>query len=353
MNRPELKQGDYDNADVRLLQRMLRDLNYLTDTPDGDFGPATEAALIRYQEQYMLGLDGNGTGDTWGVCGPNTWAGLEAQFGDLDGLRSEEDVEVYVDETYEDAVLSDKSPDELLAALAAAANERLAAAGVPYVPYKFGDEQPNWGAFRWWDWEVTIDRQHFLAARDENNPETYNPVYNMDTAYHEARHAEQWWQVARALAGAYDLDGPGIHAETDLHPDIANLAAADPLRTGDATATAALTWYEHKMKLTSPASGVDSSNELDAAGAGGGVQRQVDENDWGPAAGRQLLRLGHGNPGEIRYLQELLVYRNFHPGEPDSAFGPRTEAAVKAFQASRGLDDDGIVGRRTWEALLP
>lgn len=79
-----------------------------------------------------------------------------------------------------------------------------------------------------------------------------------------------------------------------------------------------------------------------------------DENDWGgPAAGRRLLRLGHGDPGEIRYLQELLVYRDFQPGEPDSDFGPLTEEAVKAFQRGRGLTDDGVVGRLTWEALLP
>ncbi len=32
-------------------------------------------------------------------------------------------------------------------------------------------------------------------------------------------------------------------------------------------------------------------------------------------------------------------------------FGPKTEKAVKEFQRSSGLDDDGVVGRMTWEAL--
>ena len=36
----------------------------------------------------------------------------------------------------------------------------------------------------------------------------------------------------------------------------------------------------------------------------------------------------------------------------DSIFGPVTEAAVRAYQASAGLDVDGVVGPQTWRALL-
>ena len=36
----------------------------------------------------------------------------------------------------------------------------------------------------------------------------------------------------------------------------------------------------------------------------------------------------------------------------DNSFGPATEDAVKAFQASAGLEPDGIVGRQTWDALV-
>ena len=38
------------------------------------------------------------------------------------------------------------------------------------------------------------------------------------------------------------------------------------------------------------------------------------------------------------------------PGAVDGDFGPKTEAAVKAYQQDRGVESDGIVGDQTWWA---
>src|SRR4051812_50072766 len=56
-----------------------------------------------------------------------------------------------------------------------------------------------------------------------------------------------------------------------------------------------------------------------------------------------------GHP--ILTLQELLRAHG-HQIAADGVFGPRTEAAVRAVQTSRGLTADGIVGPQTWPAVI-
>src|SRR5512134_549620 len=76
-----------------------------------------------------------------------------------------------------------------------------------------------------------------------------------------------------------------------------------------------------------------------AAERGGGVQ---------PGASQSLLARGAGyeqvaGSRRVRALQSALRRLKHDPGPIDGLFGPRTEAAVRAFQQSRGLVVDGIV----------
>jgi hypothetical protein len=54
---------------------------------------------------------------------------------------------------------------------------------------------------------------------------------------------------------------------------------------------------------------------------------------------------------EVRKLQRELRSEGFII-DVDGQFGRDTEDSVKRFQRDQGLDDDGIVGARTWAALL-
>src|SRR3954470_17911062 len=64
-----------------------------------------------------------------------------------------------------------------------------------------------------------------------------------------------------------------------------------------------------------------------------------------PAVPREPLRFGSTGPDVARVQATLGI-------ATDGIFGPRTDAAVRAFQQKVGLAADGIVGAATWHALF-
>ncbi len=66
----------------------------------------------------------------------------------------------------------------------------------------------------------------------------------------------------------------------------------------------------------------------------------------------ETIRTGSRGP-MVELLQLSLTRTGFTPGNIDGVFGRRTAEAVRRFQEANRLTSDAIVGRRTWEALMP
>jgi peptidoglycan hydrolase-like protein with peptidoglycan-binding domain len=70
--------------------------------------------------------------------------------------------------------------------------------------------------------------------------------------------------------------------------------------------------------------------------------------------GMQLgeAQLSTGSSGEeVKKIQQILQGQGYNVGPVDGLYGPQTQAAVQAFQKTKGLLPDGIVGPLTWSAL--
>jgi hypothetical protein len=63
-----------------------------------------------------------------------------------------------------------------------------------------------------------------------------------------------------------------------------------------------------------------------------------------------LVKLGSRGK-TVAKLQQLLKEKGFLSDLPDGIFGPGTHRALKSFQKTNNLLDDGIAGKRTWEEL--
>ena len=59
----------------------------------------------------------------------------------------------------------------------------------------------------------------------------------------------------------------------------------------------------------------------------------------------------HLHKPSAREIQQALKNAGFYQGAVDGKMGPKTRDAVKEFQHTQGLHDDGVVGKQTWAKL--
>lgn len=69
-----------------------------------------------------------------------------------------------------------------------------------------------------------------------------------------------------------------------------------------------------------------------------------------PQQAAQILRRGTQG-ANVGNIQNLLAQGGYNVGSVDGIFGPKTQAAVTAFQRANGLTPDGIIGSKTMAAL--
>ncbi|WP_409470376.1 L,D-transpeptidase family protein [Streptomyces sp. HC307] len=83
------------------------------------------------------------------------------------------------------------------------------------------------------------------------------------------------------------------------------------------------------------------------------AHRLAPDGTVGPKTWSALIfNLRPGSHGQAVTAAQRLLTGHGHPAAADGVFGPRTTAAVKAFQRDRHLAVDGVVGPNTWRALM-
>lgn len=91
-----------------------------------------------------------------------------------------------------------------------------------------------------------------------------------------------------------------------------------------------------------------STSEFDAAGTS---QRPGDPPPVADGARAAILPLRVGDRGPAVRDLHIRLERAGFPCPIDDVFAGETETAVRAFQETRRIDVDGVVGRHTWAAL--
>lgn len=201
---------------------------------EGRVNEETVQAVARWQ-------DGQGSGDpplvVDGKAGPRTLPRLFRS-----GLNVVEEAHGF-GEAAQTGVIdrwAELTPQERAAELVRLVNVRLQAAGVPPVIPNATDTGVAAGQFDFGTWQMEVGLPALSGAqvtRDE-------AAEIVDTIYHEARHAEQWFRMAQMRAGRGRSAAGIISDLRGIPPHVADAAVAAPLARGTMEALIAEGWYE-------------------------------------------------------------------------------------------------------------
>lgn len=125
-----------------------------------------------------------------------------------------------------------------LAAVKNAVNARLVAAGVPEVEAGLGGGAAV-GVFMRSEWKLYINERNLK----EKGLDVAAAKELAEFAYHEARHGEQVFRIARYLAG-HGWSVGGVARKTGIPRRVAQAAKATPLQPGTAEALVAQGWFD-------------------------------------------------------------------------------------------------------------
>ncbi|MFC8261669.1 N-acetylmuramoyl-L-alanine amidase [Streptomyces sp. NPDC057291] len=158
-----------------------------------------------------------------------------------------------------------------------------------------------------------------------------DPSWFTDTMYRASA------ALTRALCDKYRI--PKDRAHIIGHSEAPGTDHTDPGRYWD--------WNRYMGFVEGDSSsGTSGSGSGDTGGSGGGSS-----SDGLGFASYTLLQSG-ASGAQVTAVQQLLSTQGYAAGAADGNFGAATLSAVKAYQTTRGLPSGGIVGPKTWTALL-
>ena len=176
------------------------------------------------------------------------------------------------------------------------------------------------------------------------------------------------WRADKSLIGQVDKQNMTAHrwfANTScpgdyLYERFGDIAAAvnkklNPVESKPTTATKELyrvrkSWADSASQIGAYSVLENAKSACDKAGSGYEVYNSKGIAIY-PEAKKTNPTLRKGSTGsDVKTLQTLLTNLGF-ACEIDGSFGADTQKKVLAFQKDRGLEQDGVVGPKTWAAL--
>lgn len=292
---------------VREIQRELNSKGYNVGTADGIFGNGTEEGVKSFQKDNRLKVDG--------IVGKLTWDKL---FNDSSAVGNH---------PYPGVVLGVGSAGPNVELVQRFLNRQGYNAGTADGIFGNGTRQAV----------ISFQQDHFITADGLVGEVTWNILFK---------------GTANGIGATYPghllrrgSQGDSVKIiQNQLNRLGFNVGVADGI-FGAGTESGVRSYQQSRNLTVDGLVGQETWNKLMSDSQGG---ENVNNNTPYP---NQLLSRGTTG-SHVRVLQQRLNELNFFVGLVDGIFGAKTEEKVRAFQSSKELTVDGIVGRLTWDALF-
>lgn len=205
---------------------IIQEIQQAVGVPDtGTIDDATLQAIATLQSQRGQSVDGK--------AGPQTLPAIIRH-----GLAETASVLTFAVGYRQVDFTTLTTPAQRSAAIASLANAQLQQAGVPVVTFTV-QNMTALGEFDFSTWSLTLGQAALAVA----TPTQAQLDDIANTVYHEARHAEQWFNMAQLRAGQ-GRTAAQIATEMSIPATVAAAAVADPIAPGSAKALIAQNWYD-------------------------------------------------------------------------------------------------------------
>lgn len=300
--------GSFNKAYVQEVQSMLKSLGYYTGDITGNIGNKTENAVEAFQKANNLSADG--------VPGPNTYARLQSVYKNKGG--------------------SSISSGSGLRLGSSGADVRNMQQDLTTLGYYWAEVTGNFG-------EKTRDA---VKRFQEKNNLTADGVAGSDTlnAIAAAMRKGGYTSSSTVPTGAslsLNTKSEAVRAMQEALKKLGYYSAEITGNFGSKT-EAAVKEFQRDYGLT--ADGVAGTKTLQA------INDAQKSGSSGSITG-QTLRLE--STGEtVRALQRDLMALGYYTGDITGHFGEKTKTAVSKFQRAKGLNNDGVAGPSTLNAIV-
>ncbi|MBQ3705217.1 MAG: peptidoglycan-binding protein [Clostridia bacterium] len=332
-----LQRGFTDSEEVRALQKRLKQLGWYTGAADGDFGPATEAAVKAFQRANGLTADGKAGQKTLEKLNSSSAISKkQAQATATPKPTKKATAAPRVTATPRPTATPNLSREYYLQLGASGQKVRTLQNRLIQLGWLGGRATGKYDAATEAAVRAFQKKTKGLWEDGVAGPDTLRALYSSNAARASG--------VAASTGETLELgsEGNAVRALQKRLKELGYLSGTVDGSYGAAT-EAAVRAFQQRNGLTSDGkAGTATLNKLYGSDAVSATASQAN----GEAASDSLRPGDTGQ--EVRKLQQALKRLGYYSGSVDGSYGVSTEDAVRAFQIQNRLTPvDGIAGKAT------